>query len=53
MRAIRGPSSKIRSDLPNLFHGLLHLLQLRSDGVFRVRGGNRGPARLPAYFCAH
>ena len=52
MRAIRGPSSKIRSDLPNLFHGLLDLLQLRSDGVFRVRGGDGGPARLPAHLRA-
>ena len=53
MRAIRGPSSKIRSDLLYLLHGLLHLLQLRGDGVFRIRGGDGGPARLPAYFCAH
>ena len=53
MRAIRGPSSKIRSDLLYLFHGLLDLLQLRGDGVLRVRGGDGGPARLPAYFCAH
>ena len=28
------------------------LLQLRCDGVFRVRGGDGGPARLPAHLRA-
>ena len=52
MRAIRGPSSKIRSDLLYLFHGLLDLLQLRGDGVFRVARGNSRTARLPAHLRA-
>ena len=39
----QGPPFKIRSDLLHLFHGLLDLLQLRGDGVLRVRGGDGGP----------